>query len=279
LLLALELEAQLEALVGHLEGLQGGLAHHAGQACGGRAHVDARQLGKRRGTAHADTPGGDLAACPPLSTGLPRLIHSPVGARAGVPRPGIRSFLGPRAELGRCLHPSEVLHSGRTWVRGPPPTRAAAAQLGSERERVLCARGLPGNLRGNGRPARTGEPRENALAARPPHLPCGARPRDMAQRARRNSFPIARAGFLYCSTFSPGAVPGMRGPPRPRGAGHWTRSRSPLPAGMTNWTHLDAEALFNVAKWGSGYFGINSQGRLIVRPDGRAASEQGEVDL
>jgi arginine decarboxylase len=48
---------------------------------------------------------------------------------------------------------------------------------------------------------------------------------------------------------------------------------------MSNWTHLDAEALYNVAKWGSGYFGINSQGRLIVRPDGRAAGETGEVDL
>src|SRR5215510_11216653 len=48
---------------------------------------------------------------------------------------------------------------------------------------------------------------------------------------------------------------------------------------MSNWTHLDAEALYNVAKWGSGYFGINSQGRLIVRPEGRAATEAGEIDL
>ena len=48
---------------------------------------------------------------------------------------------------------------------------------------------------------------------------------------------------------------------------------------MSNWTHLDAEALYNVAKWGSGYFGINSNGRLSVRPDGRAANELGEIDL
>ena len=48
---------------------------------------------------------------------------------------------------------------------------------------------------------------------------------------------------------------------------------------MSNWTHLDAEALYNVDKWGSGYFGIHSQGRLIVRPDGRGASEAGEIDL
>src|SRR5262245_48254676 len=48
---------------------------------------------------------------------------------------------------------------------------------------------------------------------------------------------------------------------------------------MSNWTHLDAEALYNVAKWGSGYFGINSSGRLIVRPEGKTASETGEIDL
>jgi len=48
---------------------------------------------------------------------------------------------------------------------------------------------------------------------------------------------------------------------------------------MTNWTHLDAEALYNVAKWGSGYFGINAQGRVSVRPNGKAAGDPNEVDL
>jgi len=48
---------------------------------------------------------------------------------------------------------------------------------------------------------------------------------------------------------------------------------------MSSWTHLDAEALYNVAKWGSGYFGINSGGNLVVRPEGRAAGEGREVDL
>ncbi len=48
---------------------------------------------------------------------------------------------------------------------------------------------------------------------------------------------------------------------------------------MSSWSHQDAEALYNVAKWGSGYFGINSLGHVVVRPDGRTASEQGEVDL
>jgi len=48
---------------------------------------------------------------------------------------------------------------------------------------------------------------------------------------------------------------------------------------MSNWTHLDAEALYNVAKWGSGYFGINPAGRLSVRPHGRTPEASGEIDL
>jgi arginine decarboxylase len=47
---------------------------------------------------------------------------------------------------------------------------------------------------------------------------------------------------------------------------------------MSNWTHLDAEALYNVAKWGSGYFGINPGGRLIVRPESRTVGGP-ELDL
>src|SRR5262245_54542131 len=81
--------------------------------------------------------------------------------------------------------------------------------------------------------------------------------------------PSRLAVSLYCSPF----VPPSRclSPVPPRGG-------RCLP-GMSNWTHLDAEALYNVAKWGSGYFGINSNGRLIVRPEGRAAGEAGELDL
>ena len=48
---------------------------------------------------------------------------------------------------------------------------------------------------------------------------------------------------------------------------------------MTSWTHLDAEALYNVAKWGSGYFGINPAGHLVVRPDGRSVADPREIDL
>ncbi len=48
---------------------------------------------------------------------------------------------------------------------------------------------------------------------------------------------------------------------------------------MSSWTHLDAEALYNVAKWGSGYFGINSLGHVVVRPDGRTGGDQQEIDL
>jgi arginine decarboxylase len=46
---------------------------------------------------------------------------------------------------------------------------------------------------------------------------------------------------------------------------------------MSNWTHLDAESLYNVPKWGSGYFGVNPAGNVVVYPEGR--SEGKEIDL
>ena len=48
---------------------------------------------------------------------------------------------------------------------------------------------------------------------------------------------------------------------------------------MSSWSHLDAEALYNVTKWGSGYFGINSQGHVVVRPEGRTGPDSAELDL
>ena len=37
---------------------------------------------------------------------------------------------------------------------------------------------------------------------------------------------------------------------------------------MTPWTTNDAEALFNVPRWGAGYFRVNSRGHLEATPDG-----------
>jgi len=45
---------------------------------------------------------------------------------------------------------------------------------------------------------------------------------------------------------------------------------------MTKWTIEDARELYNIDGWGIGYFGINSKGHLIVRPD---KSSQHVVDL
>jgi arginine decarboxylase len=48
---------------------------------------------------------------------------------------------------------------------------------------------------------------------------------------------------------------------------------------MTSWTPADSATLYNVPNWGSGYFGINAKGNLVVRPDGPAAGEVREIDL
>ena len=32
------------------------------------------------------------------------------------------------------------------------------------------------------------------------------------------------------------------------------------------WTIDDADSLYNISRWGVGYFGINSSGRVEVRP-------------
>jgi len=50
---------------------------------------------------------------------------------------------------------------------------------------------------------------------------------------------------------------------------------------MTAWTPADAEALYNVPNWGGGYFAINAQGDVVVRPEGDAtpAGAAAEIDL
>ena len=46
---------------------------------------------------------------------------------------------------------------------------------------------------------------------------------------------------------------------------------------MTGWNIERSEKLYNIAHWGAGYFAVNNQGQLVVRPDGNDAS--GEVIL
>ncbi|MEE8434988.1 MAG: biosynthetic arginine decarboxylase [bacterium] len=42
-------------------------------------------------------------------------------------------------------------------------------------------------------------------------------------------------------------------------------------ANLKRWTLADSEELYNVAGWGQGYFGINSQGHMTMAPGGNAA--------
>ncbi|WP_412063226.1 biosynthetic arginine decarboxylase [Rubrivirga sp. IMCC45206] len=42
------------------------------------------------------------------------------------------------------------------------------------------------------------------------------------------------------------------------------------------WTPADAEALYHMAAWGEGYFGVNAAGHVVARPDPR---RDGEIDL
>jgi len=44
----------------------------------------------------------------------------------------------------------------------------------------------------------------------------------------------------------------------------------------THWTIDDAAELYQIHAWGKGYFGINAQGHIVVRPDGEATRE---IDL
>jgi len=53
---------------------------------------------------------------------------------------------------------------------------------------------------------------------------------------------------------------------------------------MGNWSHHEAETLYNVANWSGGYFGINDRGNVVVRPHGtdpraRRDGEERELDL
>jgi arginine decarboxylase len=47
---------------------------------------------------------------------------------------------------------------------------------------------------------------------------------------------------------------------------------------MSNWTHQDSAGLYNIDKWGLGYFGINSDGQVEVIPGGRSDSTE-RIDL
>ena len=50
---------------------------------------------------------------------------------------------------------------------------------------------------------------------------------------------------------------------------------------MSQWSPQDAESLYNVPNWSSGYFGINDAGNVVVRPDGASPEEPNgsEIDL
>ena len=41
---------------------------------------------------------------------------------------------------------------------------------------------------------------------------------------------------------------------------------------LTRWTVNDAAELYGIRNWGMGYFDINEEGEVIVRPQGKAAS-------
>ena len=46
---------------------------------------------------------------------------------------------------------------------------------------------------------------------------------------------------------------------------------------MPSWTPQDSEALYNVARWSGGYFGVNEAGNLVARPTGTTGAA--EIDL
>ena len=59
-----------------------------------------------------------------------------------------------------------------------------------------------------------------------------------------------------------------------------TMTSSPEPfaqSGTTPWTIDESRALYNIEGWGNGYFDINDNGHVVVRPDGDDASR--ELDL
>jgi arginine decarboxylase len=48
---------------------------------------------------------------------------------------------------------------------------------------------------------------------------------------------------------------------------------------MAKWTHHDSEILYNVPKWGLGFFKINEQGNVEVRPEGPDRPNRPGIDL
>jgi arginine decarboxylase len=48
---------------------------------------------------------------------------------------------------------------------------------------------------------------------------------------------------------------------------------------MARWTHLDSETLYNVPKWGLGFFQINEQGNVEVKPEGPDRPSRPGIDM
>src|SRR5262245_17342389 len=48
---------------------------------------------------------------------------------------------------------------------------------------------------------------------------------------------------------------------------------------MARWTHLDSENLYNVPKWGLGFFQINGAGNVEVKPEGPDRPHRPGIDL
>jgi arginine decarboxylase len=48
---------------------------------------------------------------------------------------------------------------------------------------------------------------------------------------------------------------------------------------MAKWTHSDSETLYNVPKWGQGFFHVNERGNVEVRPEGADRPQRAGIDL
>ena len=51
----------------------------------------------------------------------------------------------------------------------------------------------------------------------------------------------------------------------------------PAPPAPAGWTVEQSKALYNIDGWGAGFFDVNAQGHVVVRPD--AEHPQHELDL
>src|SRR5699024_11961088 len=54
-------------------------------------------------------------------------------------------------------------------------------------------------------------------------------------------------------------------------------SKTPPKGNENRWSSADSRTLYNVARWGEGYFDVNASGHLVATPDRNRAS--GEIDL